>query len=252
VRRNVRRALRFLWITAGLSFTGYMFYGFQAGSEVNGALQSDVSVAVIPSEHGFEFRSLANPKSSRLIFLPGGMVEPEAYAPLLRSVASAGHTAHLIYLPVRCACTSSQRNQLFQKIEILMATEPQRPWILAGHSRGGMLATRFAHESGRTPAGLVLIGTTHPRDFSMADTSIPIIKIYGTRDGIASYSAMQQNRHLLPRNTTWIRIEGGNHVQFGYYRHQLGDEEATISRIEQQKQVEQALLGALSTRSHHR
>jgi pimeloyl-ACP methyl ester carboxylesterase len=223
-----------------------MYLGFQAEGAAKSAAESDSSVTVIKNEHGLEFRALVNPRPTGLIFLPGGMVEPIAYAPLLKSVASSGYTAHLLYLPMRCACTDSQRNQLFENIQRLMATDPQRAWILAGHSRGGMLAARFVHEIGKTLAGLVLIGTTHPRDFSMVDTPVPIIKIYGTRDGIASYSAMQQNQHLLPRNTTWIGIEGGNHVQFGYYRHQLGDEDATISRSEQQKQVEKALVNGIS------
>src|SRR5688572_9207626 len=109
-----------------------------------------------------------------------------------------------------------------------------------------MLAARFLHENRTGLAGLALIGTTHPRDFSLAGVTMPVTKIYGTRDGVASFDKIRQNRHLLPPNTTWVEIEGGNHVQFGYYRHQLGDSEATISRAEQQKLVETALLAALS------
>ena len=63
---------------------------------------------------------------------------------------------------------------------------------------------------------------------------------------MASYSKMRENRHLLPPNTKWIEIEGGNHVQFGHYRHQLGDDDATISREKQQDLLETALLQVLT------
>jgi hypothetical protein len=49
-----------------------------------------------------------------------------------------------------------------------------------------------------------------------------------------------------------MRIDGGNHVQFAYYRHQLGDDDATISRQEQQELLETALLQALSSATHRR
>ena len=127
----------------------------------------------------------------------------------------------------------------------LAAVEPGTSWVLAGHSRGGMLAGPYVHENAAGLAGLVLMGTTHPRDFSLAGLSIPVMKIHGTRDGIASSDDMLRNRHLLPPATEWVGIEGGNHVQFGYYRHQLGDDSAEISRADQQRATEGAILRLL-------
>jgi len=39
-----------------------------------------------------------------------------------------------------------------------------------------------------------------------------------------------------------IRIEGGNHAQFGWYGFQLGDQAATIARVEQQQIILATLL----------
>lgn len=132
----------------------------------------------------------------------------------------------------------------------VIKAEPNVAWVLAGHSRGGMLASRFVRENSTGLAGLVLIATTHPRDFSLANVTMPVTRIYGTSDGVATYAKMRQNQHLLPQNTTWIAIPGGNHVQFGYYRHQLGDHRATISRADQQTLLASALLNALSSANH--
>lgn len=240
----VRRVLRLVWVAAGLSFLLWMYIGFQALGNAVDAAKGD---AVVRTSEGLHFRSEGSAKTAGLIFLPGGMVEPVAYAPLLREVARAGYQARLINLPMRVAFTDSQIAGLFDRIDKLLSSEPRLKWVLAGHSRGGMLASRYVNERRPSLAGLVPIGTTHPRDFNLAETAIPVTKIYGTRDEVASYATMRQNRHLVPADTAWIGIEGGNHVQFGYYRHQLGDGSATISREEQQRQLVAALTAVLSS-----
>ncbi len=246
MRRKIMRGVRAVWITAGLAFTAWMYIGFQPAGLPDGTLASGPRAAVAGDERGLDFRPIRPAAGSGLIFLPGGMVNPVAYAPLLKRIAEAGYRAHLAYLPMRCACTAAQIESLFAEIQAILAAEPATSWVLAGHSRGAMLAARFVHESAAPLAGLVLIGTTHPRDFSLAGITLPVTRIYGTKDGIAPYEAMRRNRHLLPPGTEWIQIAGGNHVQFGYYRHQLFDGAAAIPRADQQRAVETALLQLLA------
>jgi pimeloyl-ACP methyl ester carboxylesterase len=247
-----KQVLRTVWIGAGLSFTAWMVIGFQSTGVPGEVLRSNEQVELIAHEKGWGYRNSGGESqpAAGVIFLPGGMVDPVAYAPLLREIALAGYWTHLVALPWRCACTDGQVQDLFTTIgSVMQADSGQTAWILAGHSRGGMLAARFVRERGTTTqplAGLALIGTTHPRDFSLAGITMAVTKIYGTRDGIASYAAMRANAQLLPPQTRWAPIEGGNHVQFGYYRHQLGDDSATISRAEQQAAVRDELLRMLS------
>lgn len=243
-----RPILRGLWITAGLSITAWIYTGFQASDLPAGAIESDGLVTVTATEDELRIRPNSNPHRAGLLFLPGGMVEPTAYVPLMKRVAAAGYEARLLYFPLRCACTDAQIRKVFTHVRDVIADEPGVSWILGGHSRGAMLATRYAHEAGTAGlAGLALVATTHPRDFSLANLAIPITKIYATNDGVASYGRMRLNSQLLPANTKWVAIEGGNHVQFGYYRYQLGDGAATLSRTQQQEQLAQALLTQLSS-----
>jgi pimeloyl-ACP methyl ester carboxylesterase len=109
------------------------------------------------------------------------------------------------------------------------------------------VATNIAHASAAELAGLILIGTSHPRDVSLAEIRIPVTKIIGTRDGLASVEEVEQNRHLLPPQTRWVRIEGGNHSQFGWYGFQPGDSRATISAEQQRKSMLDAVLETLGT-----
>lgn len=245
MRQRLWRTIRSAWVGAGLAFSAWMIWGFQALDVAGDAAESDDRVEVVTNDGGLHFRPLSNARRAGLIFLPGGMVEPVAYAPLLRKVAEAGYPARLVYLPMRCGCTDSQIAQVFRSLDAIVAGNPEIAWVLAGHSRGGMLASRHAQENAAGLAGLALIGTTHPRDFSLAGLSAPVMKIYGTRDGIASYDDMLRNKHLLPTATEWVALEGGNHVQFGYYRSQLGDNAAGISRAEQQQATERAVLSLL-------
>jgi len=43
-----------------------------------------------------------------------------------------------------------------------------------------------------------------------------------------------------------VQINGGNHSQFGYYGSQLGDNPATISRVQQLSFTVNAILSVLS------
>jgi pimeloyl-ACP methyl ester carboxylesterase len=194
--------------------------------------------------------SLANDgRRARLLFLPGGVVDPNAYAPLLRAVAEAGHPVTLVRLPFlgRHAPGEGARRETVARAVAIIEADTSALWIVAGHSLGGHLAARVARRAPRGMRGLVLLGTTHPRDFSLAESGIPITKVYGTNDGIAPLHRMRENAPMLPESTTWVPIEGGNHSQFGYYGFQVGDHRATISREQQQRQVLDILLGALDS-----
>ena len=107
---------------------------------------------------------------------------------------------------------------------------------------------RFAHSYGDQFDGLILIGTSHPKEdaFDLSNTTLSVTKIYASNDGLASMEEVQANAIYLPDNTNWVLIDGGNHSQFGYYGAQLGDNAATISREEQQKLTLEAILTVLN------
>jgi Alpha/beta hydrolase family len=89
-----------------------------------------------------------------------------------------------------------------------------------------------------------LIGTSHPRERDLSRLAIDITKMAATNDGVAGPAQFETAR--LPASTQWVRIEGGNHAQFGYYGYQLLDGRATITREAQQSATLAALLAVLS------
>jgi pimeloyl-ACP methyl ester carboxylesterase len=227
----------------------YLVISYQARGVADDAMETDDEVGVFESESSITFIPRGSEQRAALLFIPGGMVEPRAYAPLLRRVAESGHAAVLIRLPSlggRHAMGESGRQEAVARARSVMENAPDRSWIVAGHSVGGHLAARVVQADPVGAAGLVLIGTTHPRDFSLADYTGPVVKIHGTRDRIAPLERSQQNAGNLPDAAEWVAIEGGNHSQFGYYGFQLGDGRAQITREQQQDEVLGVLLDVLS------
>jgi hypothetical protein len=95
-------------------------------------------------------------------------------------------------------------------------------------------------------AAMVLVGTTHPKEDDLSALPMAVIKVYASNDGVAPPDRTLSNRTLLPKETQWVEIKGGNHSQFGHYGHQLLDGKATISREAQQTATRSALLEALT------
>ena len=119
-------------------------------------------------------------------------------------------------------------------------------WVLGGHSRGAVVASTLAADRRLGPAGLVLIGPSHPRDVDLAALDVPVPKVLGTRDGLAPPAKVRANEALLPRHTSWRWIEGGNHSHFGWYGFQPGDKRARVSVDAQRKSMIDAVLETLA------
>lgn len=242
--------IRRIWATVGttalVAFTGWSAIAFRASAEARQALASDARAEVTRGEGVVRMTSRDQPpRRTGLIFFPGGLVDPAAYAPLVRAAVEAGFPAVIVELPRRGAFGGADDPRVFERARTAMASAPGvRTWIAAGHSRGGAVAARFARD-GAPLAGLVLIGTSHPRDFSLAALTIPVVKVLGSRDCVAEVEKSEANRRLLPPATRWIVIDGANHSQFGSYGFQPGDCFASIDRARQRALTVEAMLDAL-------
>lgn len=212
-----------------------LFVSFQAKGVDKTLLQSSDVVKVVNDSSKIEFTPLKNLNTSALLFYPGGFVDPIAYVPLARKISENGYKVIIVKLPFRIAFLESQRNELFSRSkELIQKYDEVNDWVVAGHSRGGALAAEFIKDENKLVDGLILIGTTHPKEFDLSNLNIDVTKILATNDGLASENENREYANNLPAHTNWVKIEGGNHSQFGYYSFQIGDNKAIISRDEQQ------------------
>jgi pimeloyl-ACP methyl ester carboxylesterase len=196
--------------------------------EAFGALRSDAQVTVNLDKF-VAFQPANKKTTTAFIFYPGARVDYRSYAVPLHRIAAEGYL--VILLPVRLNLAILDVNAADRAIS---AFPTIRHWVVGGHSLGGVAASLFASKHDDID-GLVL-WASYPSDDSLKNSAMKVISIYGTQD-ISGVTAFEDSRALLPLNAHYVVIQGGNHAQFGDYGIQPVDHEATIARVEQQKQA---------------
>lgn len=203
------------------------------------ALESD-DLVTVTADGWIAFTPNDATPQTGFIFYQGARVRAEAYAPLARAIAEAGHLAVITYAPLNLAIFDT--SMATPIIETYTGIEN---WVIGGHSLGGAAAAIYADANPEQIDALVLVAS-RPADDALADDDLDVMSIYGTLDGIATLDELETSIPNLPVDTDFVAIEGGNHSQFGYYGFQNGDGEAAISRDDQITQTAQAIIALLA------
>ena len=209
--------------------------------EALAVMQTDPKVTVT-TDPWLVFQPTDQIPTTGLIIYPGGRVDPRAYAPIAYAIAAQGYLVVIVPMPLNLAVLGSDRSA-----SVIQAYPNIQQWVIGGHSLGGSMAALFADKHRDQINGLVLWASYPASSNNLADSNIQVASIYGTLDGLATKDKIDASQELLPADTTWVPIEGGNHVQFGWYGDQPGDNPATISRQDQKAQIIQATLDLLQS-----
>jgi dienelactone hydrolase len=207
--------------------------------EALAALQSDAQVKVEAGQW-IVFRPAITLPTTGLIFYPGGKVDARAYAPAARAIAAQGNLVVITPMPLNLAVFGIDK-----ATGVIKAFPSIKRWAIGGHSLGGSMAASFANKHPDKIQGLVFWASYPADSDDLSERNIAVTSIYGTQDGLATGPKIDHSRNLLPSNTKWVAIEGGNHAQFGWYGLQSGDRPATVSRLVQQEQIIHATLELL-------
>ncbi|MHA6508473.1 alpha/beta hydrolase [Tessaracoccus sp. Y1736] len=175
----------------------------------------------------------AEPQGAGVAFIPGALVDPRAYIPLLTPLAQAGHPVYIAKPPLGIA---------FLAPGVVTRAEAAFPdaaeWVVAGHSLGGAVGSQQALDDGA--AGLILLGSFPIGDLSGSDLSV--LSVSGRNDGLATPADVDASRANLPADTEFVVIDGGVHAHFGNYGPQSGDGTAEVTREEAQAETVAAIL----------
>lgn len=207
--------------------------------EALSALQSDASVEVT-TDRWLIFRPRSQGPAAGLIFYPGGRVDPRSYTPAARAIAAEGYLVIVVPMPLNLAVFAADR-----AAQVIAAFPEVDRWVVGGHSFGGAMAARFAHGHPSAVQGLVLWAAYPDVTDDLSAQDLAVTSIYATLDGLTALDEIAASRSLLPPDTRWVAIEGGNHAQFGWYGPQPRDNPATISREAQQQQIIEATVELL-------
>ena len=172
------------------------------------------------------------PTTAGVIIYPGAFVEPRSYAPAAHAIAEEGLFVAIVPMPLGVAILGGYRAD-----DVISAHPEVTDWVIAGHSLGGVMAARYAAEHPDAVDGLVLWAAYPEDSIDLATWDGATASIYGTLDGLTTVQDIDDSRLLLPADTVFVAIDGGNHAYFGWFGEQSGDNPATITRLEQQRTI---------------
>jgi pimeloyl-ACP methyl ester carboxylesterase len=198
------------------------------------ALQTNTQVEV--EKNGWiEFKPKTGEPSTGLIIYPGGRVHPASYAPIAQGIAEKGYLVAIIPMPLNLAVFGINRAS-----QVIEAHPEISHWVVGGHSLGGAMAARYSHDHPDLIDGLVLWASYPASSDDLSKSRLKVLSISGSQDGLSTQGKILETAPLLPEDTSFLEIQGGNHAQFGWYGPQPGDGTAAISRQDQQEAIIQA------------
>ena len=215
-------------IAAVLGFLSWTAFYYHADATAVSFAQNDStlinegSLTILPEEDS----------STAVIFYPGAKVEAIAYLPILEQIREEAHvTCILVHMPLNLAFFNvNAADQIIEDFPDIKA------WYLAGHSLGGAMASSYAAKHQDKLQGLILMGAYIYGDYPAEKA----LTIYG--------SLNTQVEAKINYTENVVRIEGGNHAQFGNYGKQKGDADAVISAAQQQKEAVEAITSFINTK----
>jgi len=197
---------------------------------------------VSPGERWLTFLPDGGSPTVGLILYPGGRVDFRAYAPTAQAIAEQGYFVALMRMPLNLAVFAPDA-----AAEVIAAYPEIAHWAVGGHSLGGAMAAHFVATHLGSVDGLVLWAAYPASSDDLSQSGVRVVSISASFDGLATPEKIDASRPLLPADTVWVTIQGGNHAQFGWYGPQPGDDPAAISRETQQAQIIEATVEFLES-----
>ena len=166
------------------------------------------------------------------IFYPGGLVEPEAYAPICKRISEKGYKVIIVPMPLNLAVFGEDRAS-----SVIKANPDIKNWLIGGHSLGGVMAASYTFKHSDTIKGLALYASYPQEKHNISKTGVKVISLWGSNDKVADIEKIKVAKDILPEAAKFIQIDGGNHSQFGNYGFQKGDGIADISYEDQKNKA---------------
>lgn len=238
-----RRIALLILCLALIATSGFVIWGSTPArpmAEALAALQSSDQVEVRTNSWLVFMQRNTQPTTGFIIY-PGGRVDYRAYAPLAHQIAAEGYLVVIVRMPLNLAVLNPGAAD-----KVIKAYPGIQHWVVGGHSLGGAMAANFARKHLNEVQGLVLWAAYPAGSDDLSTSSLKVVSISGSEDGLATKEKIDASRALLPGGTQWVVVEGGNHAQFGWYGEQAGDNPAKISRLDQQNQIQVATLSLMA------
>lgn len=233
MKKVIKKVLVSLGILLVVIVVGFMIWAGAIIKPMELAKQtiSEPEGYMIEEEPYLHYRPIDNALDIGIIIYPGARVDDVAYGVIASELAKLGYDVYIVDFFVDFA--------VFGKNEAdkILENESHKVWYISGHSLGGVMAASYINEHQDDLSGLILFASYPSGADDLSETDIEVLSIYGELDGLATVEEINDSEKLLPSNTSFYMIEGGNHAYFAYYGEQAGDNEATITREAQHEEI---------------
>ena len=237
---------RWILIALAIILAGTLIWGISWATysrpplpEALTALESDDLVEV-SQDPWLTFTPTGDIKAG-LIFYPGGRIDPRGYAPLLREIASEGYLVVVPSMPINMAIFDTNAAN-----EIIDHFSEIKSWGIAGHSVGGTSAAIYTANNPGKIAGLAIWASYPPNNTDLSGANLPVYSIYGELDSRVDRPAIKERKSIMPPDTVYLEIPGGDHHQFGSYLIDPDQDHSTTPRAVQQEQIIEGTLDMLA------
>jgi predicted esterase len=238
---------KILWGIMALVFVGISILTVQWATyarpplpEAIDALESD-GLVTVTQEPWLTFTPVDSELKTGFIFYPGGRIDPQGYASLMKDIASESYLVVIPEMPINMAVFNPNvADEIINYYPII------KHWIIAGHSVGGVMAAQYTNENREDIDGLMIWASYPARNSDLSDIDIPVVSIYGSLDPRVNDLSISEQKDLLPVDAHYIRVEGGGHHQFGAYEIKPEEHQAVIPRAAQHEQILHATLVLLT------
>jgi pimeloyl-ACP methyl ester carboxylesterase len=210
------------------------------------AITDAASAAVVPTLEDAGGRTIvARPPTGTderdvlVVLYPGGLVRPQGYEWLARTLAARGYVTVIPEFAFDLAVTDVDR------ADTLIARYGEgKQVVIAGHSLGGAMAAQYASDrekAGSALAGLVLMAAYPAESADLSSASLPVLSLVGENDQVVDAAALEAGWGLLPADTQRVVVDGSVHAFFGRYGAQSGDGAPSVPRVAAETRISQAI-----------
>ena len=230
-------SITIILLIGSAGFIGWATFSAQEATERAVTVLNDNNVQL---ENGLLVFQPDSNTDKGLIYYPGGLVDPEAYAVTAQGIADDGYLVVIPKMPLNLAFLGINRAKQIQ-------TEYPEidSWVIGGHSLGGAMAAEYAKNNVDSIDGLIMYASYPANYDDFIDFPVPILSIVCLNDPGAS--KQEAFYDTVADSASLVVIEGGNHRQYADYSFQNNDGIASISVQEQQDQIITATTQFLDT-----
>lgn len=104
-----------------------------------------------------------------------------------------GYDVYVVHFPLNLAVLAPNA------AEQIIKDHPQQNFVLAGHSLGGVMASRFVAENEQRIKGMIYLASYPDEKGALNKQDLPVLSITATNDGVLNWTSYQKAKQFCQK-----------------------------------------------------